>query len=377
MTAGAAEWQCGGSFAMLRENTGGHHTAIGRSIMPHATRVSAVCTGSLVLVWSLLGAAPGSAESVAEFYKGKTISIVMGTGPGGSYDLYGRTIGEHLTRHIPGNPTIIMEHMPGAGGIIAGNYIYGSGPQDGTKMLLSHAIPLSEKLEPHLGVRFESAKFHWLGTYDSIVLVMSLWHTAPAHTIDELKTKDLIIGSFSKTHLTYQWPVLLKNVLHAKYKVITGYRSGNDLNLAMERGEIHGWTVSWANLAGTRPDWLRDKKVNMLVQFAFSRIPHLPKVPTLLELTPPDQKDVVEFLTAGTPFARALAVGPDVPADRVAALRTAFDDLMKDQAFLADAKKRKLDIDPRNAREAQAMVEKIAHASPELVARVKKAIGGE
>jgi tripartite-type tricarboxylate transporter receptor subunit TctC len=345
--------------------------------MPHATRVSAVCSGSLVLAWSLLGAVPCSAQSVAEFYKGKTIAIVMGTGPGGSYDLYGRTIAEHLARHIPGNPAIIVEHMPGAGGIIAGNHIYGSAPQDGTKMLLSHAIPLSEKLEPHRGVRFESAKFHWLGTYDSIVLVMSLWHTAPASTIDELRTKDLIIGSFSKNHLTYQWPMLLKAALNARYKVITGYRSGNDLNLAMERGEIHGWTVSWTNLAGTRPDWLRDKKIITLVQFAFSRIPQLPNVPTLLELTPPDQKDVVEFVTAGTPFARALAVGPGVPADRVAALREAFDALMKDEAFLADAKKRKLDIDPRNAAEAHAMVNKIAAASPELVARVKKAIGQE
>jgi len=333
--------------------------------------------GAVALALTIVSATPCAAQSVAEFYKGKTIAIVMGTGPGGSYDLYGRTIGEHLSRHIPGNPAIIMEHMPGAGGVIAGNHIYGPAPQDGTKMLLSHAIPLSEKLEPHLGVRFESAKFHWLGTYDSIVLVMSLWHTAPARTIDELKTRDLIIGSFSKSHLTYQWPMLLKAALNAKYKVITGYRSGNDLNLAMERGEIHGWTVSWANLAGTRPDWLRDKKINTLVQFAFSRIPHLPNVPTLLELTPPEQKDVVEFVTAGTPFARALAVGPGVPAERVAALRKAFDDLMHDKAFLADAAKRKLDIDPRNAREAQAMVDKIAAASPELVARVKKAIGQE
>jgi tripartite-type tricarboxylate transporter receptor subunit TctC len=323
----------------------------------------------------LLLPAPVAAQAVAEFYRGKSISIVMGTGPGGSFDLYGRTIAEHLGRHIPGNPTVIVEHMPGAGGVIAANHIYGIAPQDGTKMLLAHAIPLVEKLEPAQGVRFESAKFHWLGAYDSIVLVMTLWHAAPAQTIEELKTKDLVVGSFAKTHLTYQWPVLLKAVLGARYKVISGYRSGNDLNLAMERGEIHGWTVSWANLAGTKPDWVRDKKVNTLVQFAFERIRQLPTVPTLLELTPAHMKDVVELITAGTPFSRAIAVGPGVPADRVAALRKAFDDLMRDQAFLAEAEKRKLDIDPRNAAEVHALVSKLAGASPELVTRVRRAIG--
>lgn len=319
-------------------------------------------------------AAPASAQDVADFYRGKTVSILMGTGPGGSYDLYGRTIAEHLGRHIPGNPTMIVEHMPGAGGVIAGNHIYGPGPQDGTKILLSHALPLSEKLEGGTGIRFESGKFNWLGTYDAIAQVLTFWHTVKAGSIDEMKTKDLVVGSFNKTHLTYQWAMLAKNTLGASYKVITGYPSGNHLNLAMERGEVSGWVAAWANLAGTKPDWLKEKKIDLMVQFTLERHPDLPQVPTLLELAPPDKKDVVEFLTAGTPFARGLAVGPNVPADRVAALRKAFDALMKDPAFLADAQKRKLDIDPRNAAQAHAMVSKISGASPELVARVKQAI---
>jgi tripartite-type tricarboxylate transporter receptor subunit TctC len=321
-------------------------------------------------------ATPAAAQGVADFYRGKTLSILMGTGPGGSFDLYARTIAEHWSKHIPGNPTIIVEHMPGAGGVIAGNYIYGNGPQDGSKVLLSHPLPLIEKLEPN-GVRYESAKFRWLGTYDSIAQVLALWHTAPARSIDDLKMRELVIGSFNKTHLTYQWAMLTKTALGTNYKVTTGYPSGNELNLAMERGEIHGWVVAWANLAGTKPDWLRDKKLNMPVQFTPERLADLPQVPTLLELTPPDRKDVVEFISAGTPFSRALAVGPGVPADRVAALRKAFDDLMVDKAFLADAQKRKLDIDPRNAAQAHAMLDKIVNASPDLVARVKKAIGQE
>src|SRR5262245_52613836 len=152
---------------------------------------------------ALIGSAvPASAQSVEEFYKGKTVSILMGTGPGASYDLYGRTIAEHLSRHIPGNPTIIVEHMPGAGGVIAANHIFNTAPQDGTKILLSHAIPISEKLEP-AGVRFQSAKFQWLGAYDAIVHVLTLWNTSPASTVEDLKTKQLIVGAFSKTHLNY------------------------------------------------------------------------------------------------------------------------------------------------------------------------------
>jgi tripartite-type tricarboxylate transporter receptor subunit TctC len=336
-------------------------------------------TRAPVCAFATLAAAVTScaAQGAGDFYKSRTVSILMGTGPGGSYDLYGRTIADHLGRHIPGNPTIIVEHMPGAGGVTAGNFIYNTAPQDGSKILLSHALPLVEKLEPNQGVRFESAKFRWLGTYDSIAQVLTFWHTAPARSISDLKNKDLVVGSFNKTHLTYQWAMLTNNALGSNYKVIIGYPSGNELNLAMERGEISGWVAAWANLAGTRPDWLREKKITMLVSYTLERIADLPNVPTLLELAPPDKKDVVEFITAGTPFARGLAVGPGVPMERVAVLRKAFDDLMQDKAFLADAEKRKLDIDPRNGTQAHAMVDKIAAASPDLVTRVKKAIGQE
>jgi tripartite-type tricarboxylate transporter receptor subunit TctC len=328
----------------------------------------------LAAIAATISAAPAAADSVADFYKGKTIAIVMGTGPGGSFDPYGRTIAQHLTRHIPGNPNIIVEHMPGAGGVIAANHIYGTAPQDGTKMLLSHAIVLAEKLEP-TGVRFESAKFQWLGAYDAIAQMMTVWHTAPAQTLEEMKTKDMVIGSFAKSHLTYHWASLLKDAIGAKYKIITGLRSGNENNLAMERGEIHGWTASWENLNVTRPQWLAENKVRLLAQFTLQRKPYLKDVPTLIEVTPPEKRDVAEFVISGTPVSRAIALGPGVPADRVAALRKAFDALMKDKEFLADCEKRKLAIDPTGHEELHAMIVKIVSASPELVTRVKKAIG--
>ena len=332
--------------------------------------------GTIAVAVLLAGsAAPAMGQSVEQFYKGKTVSILMGTGPGASYDLYGRTIAEHIVRHIPGNPTVIVEHMPGAGGVIAGNHIYNTAPQDGTKILLSHAIPLSEKLEP-TGVRFESAKFNWLGAYDAIVQALTMWHTAPAQTIEELKTKPgVVLGAFSTTHLSYQWASLLKDAIGANYKIVTGYRTGNDCNLAMERGEIHGWTASWESMTGTRPQWIVEKKIKTLVQFTVDRQPYFKDVPTLVELAPADKKDVAEFVISGTPFARALAVGPGVPPERVAALRKAFEALMQDKAFLADAEKRKLSIDPYDAVRVHTLVNKIVSASPELVGRVKKAIG--
>jgi tripartite-type tricarboxylate transporter receptor subunit TctC len=341
----------------------------------HSHRV--VVFASILLAAVTFAAAPAAAQSVANFYKGNTVTLLMGTGPGGSYDLYGRTIAQHLARHIPGNPNIIIEHMPGHGGANAGNHIYGAAPQDGSKLLLAHALPLVEKLEGGSGIRFQSSKFQWLGAYDAIAQMLTLWHTAPANTLDDLKTADMVVGAFNKNHLTYQWAMLTKFVLGSKYKIVAGYRGGNDLNLAMERGEIAGWTASWENLVGTRPQWLADKTVRIPVQYTLERHKELQGVPTLAELTPSDKKDIVEFFVAGTPIARAMAVGPGVPKDRVDALRKAFDETMTDPAFLADAQKRKLNIAPRNAGATTALVEKITSASPELVSRVKKAIGLE
>lgn len=347
------------------------HPKYGRNIR-NAVRgciygLTAVCAAAI---------APAQAQSPEAFYKGKTISILMGTGPGGSYDLYGRLMANHLGRHIPGHPVIIIEHMPGAGGANAGNFIYGPAPQDGSKILLTHALPLIEKLSGSSGIRFKSEKFQWIGAYDEIAQILTLWNNAPARNFAQLKTKgDVVVGSMGRSHLSFQWASLLKESINAPYRVIAGYTSGSSLNLAMERGEIHGWVVAWESLAGTKPDWLRDNKVNMLVQFTLERHRELPNVPTLLELMPPENRDVAALLLAGTPIARALAYGPGVPADRVAAVRAAFDAAMKDKALIAEAEKRKLALKYRSAAQTLALVEQITSASPELIARTKKAVG--
>lgn len=340
--------------------------------MPLVSRASVLAA----LAVATLVVSPVSAQqSVADFYKGKTVSLLLGTGPGGSYDLYARIFAEHLPRHIPGNPSIVVEHMPGAGGVTAGNHLYGPGPQDGTKILLSHAIIMSEVLDPKAGVRFQSAKLNWIGTYDAIAHTMALWHQSPVKTIADLKNPNIVIGSFARAHFTYQWPAMMRDVLGLNFKLITGYPTGNTNNLAMERGEIHGWAASWENLIGTRPQWIKEKQVRLLAQFLLERKHQIPDVPTLLELAPPDKKDVVEFMSASTPFGRGVVVGPGVPAERIAALRAAFEATVKDPAFLATAEKRRVDIEWHGHEHTMSLVKKIVGASPDLITRVKKSIG--
>ena len=328
--------------------------------------------GAVMASITMAGAA--SAQTPEAFYKGKTVSIVMGTGPGGSYDLYGRLLINQYGKHLPGNPNFIIEHMPGAGGATAANFMYGPGPQDGSKILMTHALPLIEKLQSS-GVRFESRKFQWLGAYDQISPVLAIWHTAPGRTIEGLKGADVVLGAMGRYHFSYQWASLVKESLGAQLRVISGYPSGGELNLAMERGEIAGWTIAWENLTGGNAAWLKEKKVVIPLQFTLSRMKDLPDVPTLIEMSQGDSRAIAEFLASGTPHARALAAGPNVPADRVAALRTAFDVMMKDPAFLAEAEQRKLSILPRTAREVQVLTDKMAEASPEFIEKVKKVVG--
>lgn len=333
-------------------------------------RISGAIAFALV---SLVALVQARAQDLASFYRGRTISILMGTGPGGSYEFYGRALAAHLGKHIPGNPNIVVEYMPGAGGALAGNHIYGPAPQDGSKILLSHALPLIEKMEPGAGIRYDSAKFQWLGAYDEIVQVLAMWRNPPVERVEDLGKPNLVLGAMGRTHLSYQWATLVKDTIGANYPIVTGYTTGGALNLAMERGEINGWVISWEGILGGH--WLRDNLITIPVQFALERMAALPDTPTLLELAKPEARDVIEFLLAGTPIARALAVGPGVPRDRVAALRQAFAATLKDPAFLDEAKRRNLSIRYRDPAETLALVEKITKASPELVARVKKSVG--
>jgi tripartite-type tricarboxylate transporter receptor subunit TctC len=333
------------------------------------TSLSAIAIlGTAALTTSAMG------QDAAGFYKGKTITMTMGTRPGGSFQIYGQLLSKHMKRHIPGQPTIVANFMPGAGGTKAANYLYAAAAKDGSQMLLSHAIPLAQVLKPK-GLKFKSEKFQWLGSFSAITQILTTWHSSPVKTLADAKSKQGIMSAFAKNHLTYQYVSMANNLLGTKFKIVVGYRGGARNNQAMEQGESHGWVPSWGNLNGTKPHWLAEKKVNLLMLYAFKRLPELPNVPTFLELVSAKDRPVAEFLINGTPIARSLAVPPGVPAGRVAALRAAFDKTMTDNAFRGEAKRRKMLIQPRKWQETTALVNKIVNASPELVARVKKAAG--
>jgi len=351
-----------------------------RGIFQGGTQMGKLTGGFRAALFGLVGATAISApvaagsDSVAAFYKGKTLTMTMGTRPGGSFQVYGRLFSQHMPKYIPGNPTIVPNFMPGAGGTKAANYLYTVASKTGNQMLLSHALPLAEMLKPK-GLKFKSAKFQWLGSFSAITQVLTTWHSSPIKTLADAKSKQGVMSAFAKNHLTYQFVSLANNVIGTKFKIIVGYRGGARNNQAMEQGETHGWVPSWGNLNGTKPHWLANKKVNLLMLYAFKRLPALPDVPTILELASDKDKPVVEFMLNGTPIARSLAFPPGVPADRVAALRVAFNKTMVDPGFLAEAKKRKMLIQPRTWQETTELVNKIVNSSPEMVARVKKAVG--
>lgn len=330
----------------------------------------------LIGLLALFGvAAPAAAQPAAEFYKGKTIAFVVGFTAGGNYDFYARLLSEFMGRHVPGNPSFVVQNRPGAGSRNAAAYVFNVAPKDGTVIAMTtNLLPLFQVLDA--APKFDLSKAHFLGNMTETVSVLSLWHTAPVKTLDEAKRIEAILGSTGRTGETYIVPQIMNGVLGTKFKIVTGYPGINEISLAMERGELHGRNGSWDNLMQQKPEWVREKKVNILVQVGFTKERELPDVPLLSELAAnADDRALLDLVSGYPAFARAPWVAAEVPAYRVAALRKAFDALMKDEAFLADAKKRKLEIGPRNAAQVHALVNKLASASPELVERVKKAIG--
>jgi len=319
-------------------------------------------------------AVPALGAGVADFYKGRQIVMAMGTSPGGSFQVYTQVFAAHMGKHIPGHPTIVANFMPGAGGTKAANYYYAVAAQDGSQILMTHALSTTQMLRPK-GLKYDAQKFNWLGAFSAINQLLTVWHTHPVNKWQDLKKTQLVMGSFAKNHLTYQWLYMTNALLGTKMKLVTGYRGGAKNHLAMQQGETAGWAASWGNLNGTKPQWLANKTVKLLINYGLERIPEIPDVPTLSELVKPEDRAIVDFLSAGTPVSRSLAVGPKVPADRVAALRKAMEDTMKDPGFLADAKKRKIPLRPRTWQEVDALVKQVVTAPPELVARVKKATG--
>ena len=326
---------------------------------------------TILLTVAAVGVAvPGvaKAQSVEEFYKGKTISMVIGYSPGGGYDTYARLVARFLSDHIPGKPTIVPRNMPGASSRVAAAYVYNVAPKDGTTLAtgdqsLSVAQVMGEKLQ------FDTTKFIYIGNPSAENNTTVTWHTSPVKTIDDAKKTEVPVGATGGS-TSSQYPRAMNAVLGTKFKVILGYPGGNDINLAMERGEVGGrGSNSWASWKATRPEWLKEKKINILVQIGLNKSPDLPDVPLLMDLAKNDEdRAVLRLLSSPSAIGRPIFTTPGVPEDRVKALRAAFDAMIKDPAFIEEAKKTQLEIDPVSGQELQKIVNDIV-ATPETVAK--------
>ena len=315
------------------------------------------------------------ADSVGKFYKNKTLTIIVGSGAGGGFGLNGRLIGNRLGKHIPGKPTVIAQFMRGGGGTKAANYVYNISPKDGSVI----SMPISSIVENQLlrpkGVRFDGAKFNWLGSITSLGSVLSVWHTAPVKSLDHAKKTEIIIGATNPNSSWYRMVKLMNPLLGTKFKIITGFKGSKGVDMAMERGEVHGRALIWASTKSRRGHWLKANKLVHLAQVGPYALPDLPDLPRLINLVKTEkQKTMVRFLHLTAIIGRALHTPPGVPQNRVTALRRAFDATVKDPAFLADFKKRSLPVGPTKGEDLQAFIEKVIATPKSTVNELKAAL---
>jgi tripartite-type tricarboxylate transporter receptor subunit TctC len=318
---------------------------------------------------------PASAESVEDFYRGKQIEFVIGYSPGGAYDLYARLVARHLGNHIPGKPTIIPRNMPGAGTRIAARWVYNIAPKNGTVLATAdQALPLAQALGDKQ-LKLDTTKFIYIGNPVDDVNTTVAWHTSGIKTIEDARRREVVVGSAgSSTSLHY--PRAMNALVGTKFKIITGYPGGNEINIALERGEIDvRGSNSWGSWKSTRPEWVAQKKIIVLVQIGLRKAADLPDVPLLMDLGKHDEdRAILRLLSASATIGRPIFTTPDVPADRVHALRHAFEALMKDPAFLAQAQKQKFDINPVSGEELQAIVNDMVGAPPQVISGLRRII---
>lgn len=325
---------------------------------------------SAILGAALLALVPASAraDAISDFYKGKKVSLYIGNPPGGGYDTYGRLLARHLGKYIPGNPSIVVQNMPGAGSLRMANWLYNIAPKDGSALGAPGRGIAFNTLLKQPGSKFDGRKFGWIGSMNNEVSVCVSWNTSGVKTFDEMFKKELVIGGTGGSADTDQFPKILNGVLGTRFKLITGYPGGTDINLAMERGEVKGrcgW--SWSSVVTTRPEWLSQKKINVLVQLSLSKHSDLKDVPLVTDIVKTDeQKAVMKLVFARQVLGRPIFTTPNVPADRLAALRKAFDQTMQDKGLKEEAAKAKMEMEAVNGETVQKLIDE-AYATPQAV----------
>lgn len=333
----------------------------------------AVCAASIAAV-AALASAPAEAQSVADFYKGKSIDLYVGSDPGGEYDLLTRLGARHLGKHVPGNPNIVVHNMPGGGGIKMAIYLYNVPAKDGTNMgVILNNLPGLQAVHDK-NVPIDLTAMQWIGSMAPAVETMTVWKTAGVKAWDEVKTKEVVAGATGRSSITYLYPTLMNAFLGTKFKIVAGYTSGNSINLAMEKGEVQARNNTWSSWKATHPDWLKDGTIKVLVQEG-PKAPDL-DVPRLSDLAKnDDDRQVIRLIVSGAYLGRPFATPPRVPADRVAALRAAFAAMMQDKDYLADAQKLKFEPDPIKGEDLQAFVADLMKFPERLIPKAKEFLG--
>jgi tripartite-type tricarboxylate transporter receptor subunit TctC len=309
------------------------------------------------------------ADPIADFYKGKQINWILSAGAGGGYATYAHAFAQFFSEHIPGNPTIVIQNMPGAGGIKAMNYLMNVAPKDGTTIGLVHSSVPFAPLYGLEGATFDPRKMNWLGSINTASGICVAWHTSGIKTWDDLMTKEYVVGTSGAGSQMETLPNMLKHLFGAKIKIISGYKGGNDVFLAMERGEVMGRCGGLiASMSSTRPDWLPQKKVNIPIQFALKRNSRFPDVPAISEYAKDERtKQILALVFSPQAMDRPVLLPPGTPKDKVDALRKAFKEAVEDPRFIAEAKKQKLEVDYVSGEEVQEVIENAFSFPPDII----------
>ena len=339
---------------------------------PCATRRRSV--GCFLAMLGLLATpATASADDVEAFFKGRTISWQLATTPGGSWDAYLRAVSNHLGSHIPGRPRIIIQYMPGAGGVRMLDFMYNVAPKDATAMATPLPTSLLTAALESEKATFKPTRFRWIGSMASIQDVISVWHTVPVKSLGEAKSRQVLMGVSGTGSNTYFDIAIANGLLGTKFKPVQGYQGSVEINLAIERGEVEGRANTWDGWTTGKPDWLAQGRIVHLAQIGLARLPEIGDVPLLTDLvSTAEDKQLVEFLSAGIALGRTILMPPDVPAERVAALRKALADTMTDPAYVSEAQSLKLSYsDWMTGEKLQQLIERTFDTPPALVGRAK------
>jgi tripartite-type tricarboxylate transporter receptor subunit TctC len=336
-----------------------------------------VARAAIAILFTVLAASIALTQTVADFYRGKSIDLYINSSVGGGYDLYARIIARHVGKHIPGNPTILPRNMEGSGGVRLANWLYNVGPKDGTVIGAVARAMAFEPLLGNKGAQYDGTKFNYIGSANDEVSVCVAWYTSAVKTFEDAQKMQLVVGSSGAGDDTYQYPALLNHIFGAKFKMIPGYPGGNDINLAMERGEVQGrCSIPWSSVKAIRRFWIDENKVSLLLQYSLGKHADLPNVPLVMDLAKTDeQRTILKLIFGRQVMGRPFAAPPRVPKDRVDALRRAFMETMADKEFLAEAEKVRLEITPVSGDKIESLVLEVYRSTtPELAAKAGAAM---